>query len=212
MTENNNSHIFMPEDHMDELYHSKNPLVRFVHCQRLDAIVMAMPSKNGLNVLDAGCGEGHLINEINKKNLDNNYYGVDVVEIAIQKARGRCPFSKFSIMDLTNLQFDDGFFDVIISTEVLEHIYDYQRVIAELTRVLAMNGVLIITFPNEVTWTIGRFLLGRKPVKVPDHVNSFTPSKMKKIINLEPVYQKNLPFYLLFPLSLGSLMKFKKTV
>lgn len=204
-----NNHIFMPEDHMDNLYNSKNPLVKFVHCQRLDAIVKSIPAQNDINVLDAGCGEGHLINELYKKS-HSHYYGVDVTEIAIEKALNRCPFAKFSIADLASLKFEDGFFDVVIATEVLEHIIDYRAAISELIRVLKKGGTLIVTFPNEVLWTISRFFLGRRPVKVPDHVNSFNPSKMKKIVGLQLISLRSLPFNTVFPLSLGCLMKFQK--
>lgn len=208
---NNTNHIFMPEDHMDELYTSKNPLVKFVHCQRLEAIAGAMPKKEGLKVLDAGCGEGHLLEELHKRNPSNHYYGVDATEVAIQKARQRSPFATCDLMDLSALTFEDNFFDVITITEVLEHIYDYQSVINELKRVLTRNGILIITFPNETNWTISRFLLGRKPVKVPDHVNAFLPQAMKKAVSEELVLQRNLPFSLPFFASLGALMKFKKS-
>lgn len=210
MQKNHNNHIFMPEDHMDKLYNSKNPLVSFVHRQRLDAIVDSMPRHNGLKILDAGCGEGHLISKLHEKNPSNNYYGIDTTEVAIEKAKKRCFFAEFSMMDLNNIHFEDGFFDVVITTEVLEHVYDYKLAISEMKRVLVKNGFLIVTFPNEFLWTVSRFILGRRPIKVPDHVNSFTPEIMKSAVNLELIDQKNLPFYLAFFCSLGSLMKFKK--
>jgi hypothetical protein len=76
--------------------------------------------------------------------------------------------------------------------------------------VLKKDGYLIITFPNETLWTISRFFLGRRPIKVPDHVASFTPRKMKKLVKLKLVKKINLPFRLLFFVSLGSLLKFRK--
>ena len=194
---------------MENLYNSKNFLVRFVHCQRLDVIVNSVCCNNGMRVLDAGCGEGQLIEKLYEKNK-SNYYGADITEIALKKAKARCPFANFSEMNLADLKFEDGFFDVIIITEVLEHVIEYRAVVAELKRVLKKGGFLIVTFPNEFLWTVSRFLLGRRPIKVPDHVNSFNPSKIKKLIGMELITRKNLPFGGPFSFSLGGFMNFKK--
>jgi 2-polyprenyl-3-methyl-5-hydroxy-6-metoxy-1,4-benzoquinol methylase len=203
-------HLVMPMDHMEELYNSKNPLVRFVHRQRLDAIAAMLPRAANLKVLDAGCGEGHLLKRLYQSQPANIYYGVDVTEVALQKAKERCPFAELGKMDISRLDFPNGFFDVVTITEVLEHIIDYENVATELKRVLKPGGALIITFPNEVLWTVSRFLLRRRPIKVLDHVNAFNPKMMKKMVGLEVAAQWNLPFKLPFFMSLGCLMKFRK--
>lgn len=205
-----NTHLVMSEDHMENLYHSKNPLVRYVHMQRLQMATKYFPDTDNLKVLDAGCGEGHLLAELHLKKPHNTYYGVDVTEVALQKALGRCPFATLTLNDVTALPFDNNFFDVVIATETLEHIIEYEKAIAELKRVLKPNGVLMVTFPNEILWTFARFLLGRKPLRVPDHVNSFTPRIMRRSLGLALISQRNLPFPLPFFLSLGSLMCFRK--
>lgn len=204
------NHIFMPENHMEELYTSGNALVKFVHNNRLQQIVKMTPDSTGLNILDAGCGEGHLIEKLNQKNSMNTCYGIDITDVALQKARIRCPYAKFVKSDLSYISFEDCFFDVVICTEVLEHIFEYKRVIKELKRVLKNNGLFLITYPNETTWTISRFLLRRKPVKVPDHVNSFNPEKMSSLVEMTVVSSVNLPFGFPFFASLGNLTIFKK--
>ena len=204
------NHIFMPEDHMDKLYNSKNPLVRFVHVNRLDKIVKMIPSNNGLKILDAGCGEGHLIGKMHSENSKSSYYGIDIAPLAIQKTKERCPYAELRIGDLAETGYTSEFFDVVVCTEVLEHMYEYKDAITELKRVLKKNGCLIITFPNETLWTISRFLLRRKPIRVPDHVNSFNPYKIKALFRLEVMTEINLPFRLPFIASLGCLIKFKK--
>ena len=202
-------HLDMPEDHMDELYHSNNPLVSFVHNNRLNNI-KTLINKPNQKVLDAGCGEGHLIAKLKNKIPSNEYHGIDITKIALKKAKERCPYAKLSKQNLNKLNYKDETFDIIICTEVLEHIYEYKEVIEELKRTLKTGGTLILTFPNETLWTISRFLLRRKPIKVPDHVNSFTPNKIKVVTNLKPIKQINMPFHLPFIISLGSLIAFKK--
>ena len=203
------THIVMPEDHMEELYSSPNFLVRFVHTQRLDAFVRLLP-QGRKNVLDAGCGEGQLIERMKRASPDSRYVGVDVTEVALVKAHKRCPFASFHKADITSLPFKDGTFDVIVCTEVIEHVPEYRDVLLELARVLKPGGLLLISFPNETLWTIARLLLGRRPIKVPDHVNSFTPRRMRKVMPLSYSSRRNLPFGLPFCLSLNGLMVFRK--
>jgi ubiquinone/menaquinone biosynthesis C-methylase UbiE len=206
----NTQHIFMPEDHMETLYNSPNKLVRFVHVNRLESIVKSIPENKRLKILDAGCGEGHLIAKMYENNKENLYFGADITDIAADKAKSRCPYAKITLCNLSKLPFEDNFFDIVVCTEVLEHIYDFKDVAEELKRVLKTNSYLIITFPNETLWTISRFFLGRKPIKVPDHINSFNPKKMKAIIGLNLISEINLPFKLPFCLSLSCLLKFQK--
>lgn len=195
---------------MESLYNSKNPLVRYVHVQRLRMAIKYFPNNDKLKVLDAGCGEGHLLEKLHFKKPSNTYYGVDVTDIALRKASARCPFAILAPYDIIALPFEDDFFDVVIATETLEHVFEYEKAIAELKRVLKPGGVLMVTFPNEILWTTARFLLGRRPLRVPDHVNSFTPRIMSHAIGLPLTCQRNLIFPIPFFLSLGSLMCFKK--
>jgi ubiquinone/menaquinone biosynthesis C-methylase UbiE len=200
-----NEHIYMPDDHMDALYNSRNPLVRFVHRNRLEKIFLHV---RGKKVLDAGCGEGHLLKRLSERKAE--YFGADITDAALKKARERVPNGKFYKMDLAKLEFPDETFDCVTCSEVLEHIYLYKDVMKELVRVLKKGGLLIITFPNEANWTISRFLLMRRPVKVPDHVNSFSPKMMRKSVSIRNIRTENLPYGLPFFMSLGCLMVFRK--
>ncbi len=203
-------HLYMPTDHMEELYDSKNPLVRFIHTQRLEEIVREIPEQTGLRVLDAGCGEGHLLERIHRILPTGRLYGVDVTETALCRAKERCPWAQFTQTNLVHTDFPDAFFDVGVSTEVLEHVYEYPAVVQEMKRILKPGGHFILTFPNEFLWTVCRFFLGRRPIKVPDHVNSFDPDTVRTLVSLTPEKQVNLPFGLPFLFSLTCLMKFRK--
>jgi len=197
----------MPKDHMDSLYNSKNPLVRFVHRNRIQILASLLPKKKS-KILDAGCGEGHLIQRLYKADSKHEYYGFDVKDIALKRARKRNPYAKFYLKDLSNTGIEDNFFDVIMCSEVIEHIYNYEEVLKELVRI--SKKTLILTFPNETLWTMSRFLIGRRPIKVPDHVNSFTPRKIIDTVPMKLHKKRTLPFGLPFVLSLNALLIFKK--
>ncbi|MBI4145215.1 class I SAM-dependent methyltransferase [Candidatus Woesearchaeota archaeon] len=202
-------HLVMPEDHMEELYSSRNVLVRFVHQKRLKALARRIPLR-GATILDAGCGEGQLIECMHRRAPENSYHGSDITAVALEKARKRCTYAKFHRMDLAAMKFPDATFDVIVCTEVIEHIYEYRSVLNEFIRLLKPNGILLLTFPNEPLWTLARFLLGRRPIKVPDHVNSFTPRRMRREVPLRSSFFVGLPLRLPFFMSLNAMMEFRK--
>jgi 2-polyprenyl-3-methyl-5-hydroxy-6-metoxy-1,4-benzoquinol methylase len=199
----------MEEDHMDKLYSSDNPLIRWVFARKLEALNSFVPL-SGMKILDAGCGEGHLIEFLHKSKPNNDYYGADVTEVAIARAKERCPWANFSLNDLADLNFPDETFDVVICTEVLEHIFEYEKVVQQLKRVLKKGGLLIINFPHESLWTVGRFFLGRRPIKVPDHVHAFSPKSMSKTVQLPLKAKTNLPINVPYIFSLGAVLKYVK--
>ncbi|MCK5061006.1 class I SAM-dependent methyltransferase [Candidatus Parcubacteria bacterium] len=47
--------------------------------------------------------------------------------------------------DLHNVQWESNYFDTVISTEVLEHVYDPQRAVSEIYRILKKGGVCILS-------------------------------------------------------------------
>src|SRR3989344_7319378 len=139
--------LVMEKDHMDKLYKSKNPVVGYINRERLESIIKLLDKNKKIKILDAGCGEGHLLEKIFNKGY-KNLYGADITKIALESAKKRVK-AKFFLQDLGKLRFKDNFFDVVICTEVIEHIENYKKVINELKRVLKKNGLFIITFPNE---------------------------------------------------------------
>lgn len=62
--------------------------------------------------------------------------------------------------DITNLPFEDGRFDLVICSEVLEHIPDHHRAMAEITRVVRPGSHLVVSvprrWPETVCWTLSR--------------------------------------------------------
>ena len=204
--------LMMEKDHMEKLYSSKNPLIKYVHMGRLKKIISLIPKRKNMKILDAGCGEGQLLSMVSKKfGLFNlKLYGTDITDISLESAKKRIENAKFSLQDLRDLDYKDEFFDVIMCTEVIEHVPEYKKVLKEFERILKKGGMLIISFPNEFLWTISRFFLGRRPIKVPDHYNSFSPAIMIKEINLNFKKRANVPFALPYFLALTRILVFEK--
>ena len=99
-----------------------------------------------ISVLDAGCGHGYFTNLLREEGYHT--IGIDISDKAIEKARGLYPGIDFKVCSLENrLPFEDETFDVIWSTEVIEHIFDVYTYLQEVNRALKPNGFFIITTP-----------------------------------------------------------------
>jgi ubiquinone biosynthesis O-methyltransferase len=96
-------------------------------------------------ILDFGCGVGPISFPL--ACLGYNIYGLDIDQKSIDLANKKnkfknIKFEKKNIKDITKL------FDVIISTQVLEHIKNPEHILIELSKKLKKEGIMIITIPN----------------------------------------------------------------
>ena len=99
-------------------------------------------------ILDAGCGAGEFLEFF--ASLGWEVYGIDVADAAIERARSRCPAATLCTGSLEEkLPFPSQFFDVIWCTEVVEHLFEVPKALAELSRVLKEHGLFILTTPHH---------------------------------------------------------------
>jgi 2-polyprenyl-3-methyl-5-hydroxy-6-metoxy-1,4-benzoquinol methylase len=99
-------------------------------------------------ILDLGCGNGHLVNYLIAQGF--NAFGTDASEKGIAIACETNP-ERFFIQDLETGKLPDGLhslnFDTIISTEVIEHLFDPEGFISFCKKTLDGKGELIISTP-----------------------------------------------------------------
>jgi len=98
----------------------------------------------GYRVLDIGCGNGDISAYFA---LNNEQYGVDVSD----RRRVKNSTFDFSIVTSEALPFDDGFFDVVISHHVIEHVNDQKLHLREIHRVLKSDGSAYLATPNRTS-------------------------------------------------------------
>ena len=125
-------------------------------------------------VLDAGCGEGFVVDYLARQNPDLRLTGVDLSEEAIAYAQAHFgERGTFRTGSVYKLPFSDNAFDVVVCSEVLEHLDDPARAVRELKRVARSH--VLITVPREpyFKWLndLGRLL---RISPDPGHVNFWT--------------------------------------
>jgi glycosyltransferase involved in cell wall biosynthesis/ubiquinone/menaquinone biosynthesis C-methylase UbiE len=92
--------------------------------------------------LDAGCGLGFLVSELKKFNVES--CGVDISDFAVKSSED----PDVVLGDVENLPFKNEVFDLVVSSEVLEHLNNPKKAVAEFKRVLKDGGYIIITTPK----------------------------------------------------------------
>ena len=98
----------------------------------------------GVRLLDYGCHDGAFGAELTRQRKVE-YVGVDRNRDAVARAP-----EGVHVSHVTNtLPFADGYFDVATMFEVLEHLYDQDRVLREVHRVLRPAGLLIVSVPRQ---------------------------------------------------------------
>lgn len=100
----------------------------------------------GLPVLDAGCGQG--VFSLFMLDLGYKVFGIDISYKAVRDAARTISDGYFGLASLEDgLPFKEGYFAAVWCSEVMEHIFDVYGVLAELNRVLARHGMLVLTTP-----------------------------------------------------------------
>lgn len=104
-----------------------------------------LPTPN--SILDIGCGEGFLLNEIYKIHQNTKFLlGIDISDIAIQKAKSLYSYS-FLSTPIENFN-NDNKFELIVSYGVFEHIKDPKDAVIKLKEHLAPNGYFALLMPT----------------------------------------------------------------
>ncbi|MBV8636814.1 MAG: class I SAM-dependent methyltransferase [Candidatus Eremiobacteraeota bacterium] len=100
-------------------------------------------------VLDIGCNNGY--GTVIVANQSRSTIGVDVSPRAVESAQRYNPREnvRYQLIDGLSLPFDDGSFDLVTSFQVIEHISNVERYLAEIRRVLRPGGTGLLTTPNR---------------------------------------------------------------
>lgn len=106
-----------------------------------------------IKILDVGCGDGVLLYLIKNKikNYNIKAYGTDLSEVALEVAQKKVPNSRFIKADVYNLNFQNDYFDIVISSDVIEHVSSPEKMLKEMKRVAKDNAYIIIGTPIRCT-------------------------------------------------------------
>jgi malonyl-CoA O-methyltransferase len=104
---------------------------------------------NGQRVLDAGCGKGRFARLVHQRNPAARVVALD---LALAMLRAAPPHLHRVAASMLDLPFPDGAFAGAYATESLEHAVDIERAVAELCRVVAPGGRIVVIDKNAAHW------------------------------------------------------------
>ncbi|MFE7717689.1 class I SAM-dependent methyltransferase [Nocardia rhizosphaerihabitans] len=122
----------------------------------------------GTRVIDVGCGAGRHAFQAYRRGADVVAFDQNAADLAdvdvmfeAMAAAGEAPeYAKAETVrgDALDLPYGDGEFDVVIASEILEHVPEDDRAVAELARVVKPGGSLAVTvprwLPERICWAL----------------------------------------------------------
>jgi 2-polyprenyl-3-methyl-5-hydroxy-6-metoxy-1,4-benzoquinol methylase len=139
---------------MDENQYFKNYSERHIHFYDLripDLLEKAVKSKNSrdFSVVDLGCGDGSLLFSLQKRGLFSNaekIVGVDLSPERVKNLRGNVKGAIGIVSDACNVKkLENEVFDVVISSQLIEHLPNDIDLLQEIWRLVKGNGVVYIS-------------------------------------------------------------------
>ncbi|MEM7482401.1 MAG: glycosyltransferase [Acidobacteriota bacterium] len=136
----------------------------------------------GRRLLDFGCGAGYGAAILQKAGARSTI-GCDLAAdaIAFARSRYRLPGLHFFVTDCEQAALPDGAFDLIVAFEIIEHLRSYRSFLGEVRRLLAPQGLFILSTPNKETY---RSEPGTAPN--PFHLHEFELGEL--LDELEPLF------------------------
>lgn len=162
-------------------YETHNPIARRLVTSFLDCVCAAIHRVGAARIYEVGCGEGALAERILQRTGKplTSYVATDVeLEVARNYLATRAPVDPRLSLDTTSayaLPLADRSQPLVVCCEVLEHLDDPARALAEIARVT--RGYVVVSTPREPIWRAMNLARGkyvRELGNTPGHVQHFS--------------------------------------
>jgi 2-polyprenyl-3-methyl-5-hydroxy-6-metoxy-1,4-benzoquinol methylase len=153
----------------------KNPIQRFLLANFFRNLVSLTKAKTVDSILDVGCGEGFTLNRLKENGIGKKLEGIEYLQAAIDLGKKTYPDIKITKGNIYELPYKDNSFDLVLCTEVLEHLEKPQAAVKELVRV--SKKYLVISVPNEPFFMLAQLIRGKNWSRLGndiEHINHWT--------------------------------------
>ncbi len=99
-------------------------------------------------ITDLGCSTGYLLEQLERAHPEATLVGVDLVEAGLRKAHKLVPGARLLQADVCALPLADASVDAVVSANLLEHVPDDGKALAEITRILRPAGIAALIVPG----------------------------------------------------------------
>lgn len=170
-----------------QMHHAEKHRLGFSVLEEERAAWFLAHTPKGGDWLDVGCRDGTLTRHFMANAA--SMVGIDIDPSALAEARLKIPNGAFLSVDLTGSwsELDGRMFDVIVCSEVLEHVYFPDKVVAKIGEHLKPGGVFVGSVPNAFFLKHrARYLFGTKrgtPLDDPTHITQFHLNHLRRILS-----------------------------
>ena len=141
---------------------------------------------SGMKVVDIGCGDGTYVAFCNR-------LGAEVTFIDVQEAKVRALETRLReaghggkiegiVSECDPIPVADGHADLVISTEVLEHVKDPEKVLREIVRIGAPDATYCLTVPDGRAEMMVKNLAPPEYFEEPNHINIFSSDDFEELV------------------------------
>jgi 2-polyprenyl-3-methyl-5-hydroxy-6-metoxy-1,4-benzoquinol methylase len=167
-------------------YGSSNPVVRRLMANFERTLDDLLSRAEPRSLLDVGCGEGVLVHRWALAMPDRRLVGIDLEEESIQAgwAERQAANLEYRTMPADDLPFATGEFDLATAIEVLEHVPDPERTLAEMARCAERH--LLVSVPREPLWralNVARGAYIAQLGNTPGHLNHWTKRSFARMLS-----------------------------
>jgi SAM-dependent methyltransferase len=130
------------------MYHLSKRKIYGLHIEHIMGLLsdISLKYKDKKNFLDIGCGDGTKTIVFN--GYERNIHGLDYRNWLSGTVKNKISFKQGDFLK-NKLPYEDSYFDLIFSFDVIEHLPDYRIMLKEIKRVIKKDGVIIISTPNR---------------------------------------------------------------
>jgi len=167
---------------------TKNPIGKVFLNNFLNTVVKTTRPLNIDTVLDVGCGEGFTLARLKKEKIGKSYEGIEYDDTAIELGKKLYPTLQIKKGDIYKLPYKDNSFDLVVCTEVLEHLENPKKAYKELLRV--SRKYVLMSVPNEPFFTIQRMARFQNILHLgahPEHIQHWTFRAFMKFAKIREV-------------------------
>jgi 2-polyprenyl-3-methyl-5-hydroxy-6-metoxy-1,4-benzoquinol methylase len=141
----------------------------------IDFSIMCLTSNPGGHLLDVGCGNGDFLSKMQE--LKWIVQGIEIDEKAIIAARAKG--LNVQCLTLEEANFEKNYFDVIVLSHVIEHVYDPESLLKQCYEILKPGGKIVITTPNFKSLGHKIYKGFWRGLEVPRHIMIFSENNLR---------------------------------
>lgn len=165
-------------------YGTRNPVSRWLVGRFFKAVEELLGQIGFASALDIGCGEGFVTEFISKKNKQADIHACDIEVNGIENHILENSRINFSVQSIYSLGFSNESFDLVVATEVLEHLESPEKALSEIKRLT--RRYVILSVPREPLWrtlNMARLAYLKNLGNTPGHLQHWSRRGFKELIS-----------------------------